>query len=230
MKTRIIGGLVLVVAALTLSATLASAAPSGYTISLTITPSAAQIGDSVTFTGTYADDGVGVPSSDVEWTRCANGTCSGGPDGSGFLTTTDSNGDYTFTSTNGLPNGPWSFETSAGTSTNATSPCREFISGASVAPATVPVDHMFLCYSKFEQDGGMVVTADAAPALIALGMWIPSAVSGNVDGGDNLGAYHLACNPDPTLKPTGQYVDQNGMVWDSTYALNSSVGVYPIVG
>jgi len=232
---RIIGSLALVVAALAFSTSLASAAVNPYTMSLTITPNVGPDGTSITISGTYADDGEGLSGFSVEWFRWSNGTCSGEPDGSGFLTTTDSSGHYSWTGTNGLTKGPWSFETVAGSEENATSPCREFISGAAAAAAApIPqVSNMYLCYSKWEQDGGMVVDAKDAAADMKSGMWAPSAVKGNLPDGpglENVGAYHLSCNPDPALKATGGYVDNNGAAWDGGYAASTGfVGVYPVV-
>jgi hypothetical protein len=93
---------------------------------------------------------------------------------------------------------------------------------------------MYLCYSKWEQDGGMVVDAKDAAADLQAGMWAPSAIKGNLPDGtnvENVGGYHLSCNPDPSLKPTGGYVDNNGELYDAGYAANNGyVGVYPVVG
>ncbi|HLI56485.1 MAG TPA: hypothetical protein VKY26_05555, partial [Actinomycetota bacterium] len=73
-------------------------------------------------------------------------------------------------------------------------------------------DSMFLCYSKWEQDGGAVFTVDQAEQLLASGWWLPTAVAGNIAGGDNLGGYHLVCNPPTGLTATGQYVDDGGNI------------------
>jgi len=87
---------------------------------------------------------------------------------------------------------------------------------ATLAPgpgAVVPqVNAEFVCYSKFEQDGGAVMPEVEAASLLADGEWSPSAVAGNVAGGDNLGAYHLECNPPVSLAPTGKYVGDGGDV------------------
>lgn len=101
---------------------------------------------------------------------------------------------------------------------------------ATLSPLGAQVDSMFVCYSKYEQDGGAVFTAAQASGLLAAGGWVPSAVSGNIAGGDNLGAYHLECNPPDGLTPTGQYVGGGGDVVDATVAANAQTGYYPIVG
>lgn len=103
---------------------------------------------------------------------------------------------------------------------------------ASLSPIAPPVvrspDSMFLCYSKFEQDGGAVFEAGQAQELLAGGYWLPSAVAGVVPGGTNLGAYHLDCNPPATLKPTAAYVGDGGDVV-SEPGTAQPPGYYPIL-
>lgn len=77
-----------------------------------------------------------------------------------------------------------------------------------------PPNHMFVCYSKYEQDGGALFTNGAGAAQIAAGGWAPVALSGNVTGGDNIGTYHLACNPPSGSTPTGAYLSDGGVVSD----------------
>lgn len=80
--------------------------------------------------------------------------------------------------------------------------------GATLPP---PPNHMFLCYSKFEQDGGQVFTNGQALALLAdpnSGFWAPFAALGTTADGPNISGYHLVCNP-TGVKPTGQYLYAN---------------------
>lgn len=99
------------------------------------------------------------------------------------------------------------------------------------AGAVIPqVDSVFLCYSTYEQDGGAVFPIDTAIGLLNAGYWVPSAIAGNVDGGTNVGGYHLQCNPPADLKATGQYVGGGGDVVDAAVATNARYGYYPIVG
>jgi hypothetical protein len=72
------------------------------------------------------------------------------------------------------------------------------------------VNHVFARYSKYEQDSGQVVDADTAQMLLDLGEWLPDALPGNVPGGDNIGSYHLACNPPAGAQPTGLYLGDGG--------------------
>jgi hypothetical protein len=85
------------------------------------------------------------------------------------------------------------------------------------------VHHVYVCYSKFEQDGGEVEDVATAGALVAAGRWYPTALPGNVDGGENVGGYHLSCNPPATSAPTGQYVGIGGAVTD--YATAGSYAI-----
>lgn len=89
------------------------------------------------------------------------------------------------------------------------------------------VDAEFVCYSRYEQDGGAVVPASQAESLLAAGEWAPSAIAGNVTGADNVGAYHLECNPPASLAPTGAYVGDGGDVVDASLA---GPGYYAVVG
>jgi hypothetical protein len=88
-----------------------------------------------------------------------------------------------------------------------------------VAGAAQKVNHAFLCYSKWEEDGGQVIEADMAQALLDLGRWLPVALPGTIPGGDNIGGYHLACNPPPGAQPTGFYLGGGGdtLDWDSQF-------------
>jgi len=59
----------------------------------------------------------------------------------------------------------------------------------------MPVNnHDFLCYSTFNDVPG-VWPDEEAQALLDRGYWAPTAMTGNVDGGTNIGGYHLVCNP-----------------------------------
>jgi len=57
-------------------------------------------------------------------------------------------------------------------------------------------DHVFLCYSKFNDEPG-VWPVEQAQELMDEGYWSPAAMDGTVDGGTNIGGYHLVCNPPP---------------------------------
>jgi hypothetical protein len=89
-------------------------------------------------------------------------------------------------------------------------------------------DSVFLCYSKYERDGGAVFEAGQAAELSAGGYWSPAAVAGVVEGGTNLGTYHLECNPSATLNPTAVYVGGGGDVVSDPGSA-STLGYYRIV-
>ena len=103
------------------------------------------------------------------------------------------------------------------------------VPGGAAAPQ---VNNVFMCYSKFEQDGGAVFNVNQEDALLKTGgFWTPDAVAGNVAGGDNIGAYHLVCNPPTSLAPTSQLLDDGGdVIPASTMGVNSTDGLYPILG
>jgi hypothetical protein len=90
-------------------------------------------------------------------------------------------------------------------------------------PADTSSDGVFLCYSKFQTVPG-IWTQEAATDLLAEGYWLPVAVAGNVDGGPNLGAYHLVCNA--TGAATGKVVNENGETLDGSPA----IGYYALIG
>ena len=200
------------------------------TLTLGIAPNHVLIGQTVTLSGKYAAGGAGIPAAAVTISRYDNASCSGGPSASqGFVT--NGSGDYSFSGAVGLPNGVYSFRSVAGVTS---SPCVLLTVGVVAAVDPVPqTDHMYLCYSKWEQDGGMVVDAKDAAADMKSGLWAPSAIKGNLPDGpgvENMGAYHLSCNPDPSLKPTGGYIDNIGEQFDAAYAASTGfVGVYPVV-
>jgi hypothetical protein len=91
--------------------------------------------------------------------------------------------------------------------------------------AMIPeVEHIFLCYSKFQTDPGVWGSGTAA-LLLKTGYWLPYALPGNLDGATNLGSYHLACNLTGTQTPTGGFVDDGGGTWSADYA--AMTGLYP---
>ncbi|MGH2933523.1 MAG: hypothetical protein ACRDL2_03285 [Gaiellaceae bacterium] len=71
-----------------------------------------------------------------------------------------------------------------------------------------PENHVFLCYSKFQVDPG-AWPASQAEELINEGYWSPSAMSGNLAGGTNIGDLHLVCNP-PAATSQGPFVGSDG--------------------
>jgi hypothetical protein len=105
------------------------------------------------------------------------------------------------------------------------------LSGSGAGPAKaapIPeVNELFLCYSKFQTDPGVWDTDTAAKLLVA-GYWIPYGLAGNVDGGTNVGDYHLVCNLTGGQKTTGGFVDDGGGTWSADYA--SMPGLYPLAG
>lgn len=101
-----------------------------------------------------------------------------------------------------------------------------------------PVSHnyAFLCYSKFQVDPG-AWPAEQAPDLMNDGYWSPSALSGTVTGGTNVGGFHLVCNPPAADLPfasngsdavPASYVGAGGEIVGS--AAEGLPGYYPYFG
>jgi len=101
---------------------------------------------------------------------------------------------------------------------------KEFIGPFPASVSARDPDHVFLCYSKFEHDGGEAIATAQAPLLLTAGRWIPSAVAGNVAGGENHGDFHLDCNPPSAMAPTGAWLGDGGDVVEG-----QRDGYYPIV-
>ena len=94
-------------------------------------------------------------------------------------------------------------------------------------------DHVFLCYSKFNDEPGVWPVEQAAD-LIDEGYWSPAAMDGTVAGGTNIGAYHLVCNPPSVNGKLGvtpsidTYVGGAGEVVGN--AADGLPGYYPYLG
>jgi len=98
-------------------------------------------------------------------------------------------------------------------------------------------DHAYLCYSV----GGDPYVAltqpfNQAQTLMDDGYWTPSALPGNVDGGTNIGGYHLVCAEPRRFGPGNAqfattYVDHNGQPLSFSSASHTGfIGVYPLSG
>jgi hypothetical protein len=98
---------------------------------------------------------------------------------------------------------------------------------AGACPASAPENHVFLCYSKYEVDPGVWPVGEAQE-LLSDGYWEPSAMSGTVSGGTNVGAFHLVCNPPASTASNDSYVGGDGAVMGSEAA--DLPGYYPFVG
>jgi hypothetical protein len=94
-----------------------------------------------------------------------------------------------------------------------------------VAGASSP-QSVFLCYSSFQTIPGVWTLADAA-TLVSLGYTEAEAVAGNVDGGINVGDYHLVCNASGA--DTGFAVGDNGDLYGPDYGpANEELGFYAL--
>jgi hypothetical protein len=103
--------------------------------------------------------------------------------------------------------------------------------GACKSATPPPPGNVFLCYSSTQTNPGVWPVTQAA-ALMAAGYWSPYAVAGNVDGGTNVGGFHLSCN-----LVSGQAVTQGSVTTDgspagadATDAVKGVPGWYPLAG
>jgi hypothetical protein len=94
-------------------------------------------------------------------------------------------------------------------------------------PPTRGPNNVFLCWSPDQWSNPGVWPETAADGLIAQGYFSPLAVPGNVDGGTNIGAYHLWCRS--SLTKTGLFLGADGGIYDADVA-GTNPGYYPIVG
>jgi hypothetical protein len=95
-------------------------------------------------------------------------------------------------------------------------------------PYVAPENHAFLCYSKYQVDPGVWPVGQARQLLAEGDYWEPSAMSGVVPGGTNVGAFHLVCNPPASGTSTGSYIAADGAVAGSDAA--GQPGYYPFLG
>lgn len=92
--------------------------------------------------------------------------------------------------------------------------------GGATADSHDGTQSVFACYSRF---GVETLPAVVARDRLDDGWWSPVALLGDVAGGDNLGGFHLVCNPSPIRHATGRGVDGSG----DTYT--AATGLYAIV-
>jgi hypothetical protein len=93
----------------------------------------------------------------------------------------------------------------------------------------------YLCYSKFQVDPGfwprddeMPRVNDSATDMMAQGYWSPYAET-SIPTGTKVGSYYLDCNLPSTMKPTGDFVLQDGglLVHPTDTWMATHPGYYP---
>jgi hypothetical protein len=151
--------------------------------------------------------------------------------------TTDANGGYReVVSTTVADLGHWSFQAlfyDRQHRLKASSACANVaVVNQPVSETPRPEDEAFLCYSVYESDPAVFPVSTASTLLSGQGYWSPYAVPGNVAGGTNIGAYHLACNltsgqsvADTTLGAAGELYAA-----DSKQELQDVPGHYAVIG
>jgi hypothetical protein len=96
----------------------------------------------------------------------------------------------------------------------------------------------YLCYSKFQVDPGfwpaddeMPRVNDSATDVMAAGYWSPYAET-SIPTETKIGSYYLLCNLPSTMKPTGDFVLQDGglLVHPTDTWMATHPGYYPAAG
>lgn len=213
-------------------ATMAIETPANWSITLGVAPEIVHTPAAVTWTGTLLHNGEPAASTDVD-IRVYSGSVCEGDTLTTWPVTTDENGNFTYVEPNWVDDGFPAFSFIAVLHGNdaVRSDCVAMSVNTGVKPviptAVVPqVNSVFLCYSAFQVEPGVWPLSEAQK-LYALGYWQPYAVPGNVEGGTNIGAYHLVCN-----LATGQSVG-TGLVGGGGHVYGPGavhdLGAYPIV-
>jgi hypothetical protein len=186
-------------------------------------------GQTTTISGTVTLGGVPQPSTAVTFDIYNDSSCTSLLGSIGL--TTDSSGNYTVFSSASSGTLPFTLYFQA-SSFGALSTCLA-VTWVESLPVTAPQENnTFLCYSKFEQDSGMVVPTDLVQQFLDGGYWKPFAIKGTApsDAYTTAGSYYLACNPPASLKPIGVGVDLDGLAAYDMSVYGDAATVFPIVG
>ena len=96
-------------------------------------------------------------------------------------------------------------------------------------PVAPVLPSSYLCWNR-EMVNPVVYMDREADTMWTLGAYLePKAILGNVEGGTNIGAYHLVCNAPSTLRPTGEAVGGSGEVYSQS-VLNAYHVDHPVNG
>ena len=190
-------------------------------------------GGTVMYSGAYTDNGDPVSGSSVSLTVYGGYMCTGSPVfGPTSYFTTDSGGLFSALS-GATSTGQYSAQVNVGsTESNCVNVGVGKVTPPPAASVTLPPqeNNVFLCYSAFQTTPG-VWNVKEAPGLIAQGYWHPYAVAGNVEGGTNIGTYHLTCNLATGQAAGQQFAALDGYLTgiDQFTGVSGVIGWYPVV-
>jgi hypothetical protein len=226
----------------------ASAGKSTFGYHLTLTPSAATLttGETVGLSGDFTGWFNGYRHVTVS--MYDNATCTG-PAVDDWTVTTNSHGNYSVDPVTIDEAGVYGFKamvTGFGFGYGTASGCASVTVTAPEEPVTPPVEpaapdngsSSYLCWNH-EMVNPVAYFDSVADEMWMTGNYFePQAVLGNVDGGTNIGAYHLVCNAVSTLSPTGWGLGGSGEVYapaimDAYHAIHSNfndLNLYHIFG
>lgn len=202
-------------AALVLTAATASANHPTYTLSLTATPSTLVAGDVLGLSGTLGamPNAAPVAGYDVAISVYDEETCSAEPYVFDETLTTADDGSYGG-DVYGMPAGTYYFQASVELGdAYVVSPCVPVtVTPVQVVPSDT-IASSFLCWNH-DMVNPVAYIDKVADQMWQTGNYFePQAILGNVEGGTNIGAYHLVCNAPSTMKPTGSGLGSSGEVY-----------------
>ncbi len=207
--------LLLLVAAVCVLAALVAVGAKGstepaYGVTLAVPPVTA-IGETMTLSGTLTGDAVG--ATDIWLVGFDNVQCTE-TESTDFVyeSSTVSGSSFSFPlvsddNTVAVVAGVWMDEELVATSECVPTP---FVAAEPPKPGS-----SFLCWNR-EMTNPVVYTDPVADTMWATGRYFePQAILGTVEGGTNIGAYHLVCNAPSTMKATGEGLGGSGEVYSA---------------
>jgi len=217
------------VAAFAAFAAVAASGNGGGSVTLTAEPATTAPGHAMTVSGVLTLDGIqSVEGRDVELYAYDNAQCAPAePNWVAGLATdedasqwpTDADGRYSYVITSDAPGTYWlqavAYPSLKSWDVLATSDCVPVT--FAVAPPVEPPKpaSSFLCWNRWMTDP-VAYEDRVADEMWATGNYLePQAILGSVEGGTNLGAYHLVCNAPSTMKPTGEGLGGSGEVYST---------------
>lgn len=221
---RLLGVLAGLAALVAVMAVSAAATPGAPDITLTATPAAITTSGTVTLSGVYTPaEGASAVGEYVYLAQY--------DDEAGSWTTTiydreaqTTDGGVYSATLSGLPVGTYWYRAEM-ENVDAVSPMVEVtVTAEPVTPEPVPVTpaipsdeaaSSYLCWNQTMVDPVEYIDKVADTMWLSGNYFEPQAVLGNVEGGTNIGAYHLVCNMAGTLKETDQSVGGSGEVYDA---------------
>lgn len=176
-------------------------------LALSVSPTSPAPGDKVTLRAHASISSVKQPGIVVTFT-----VTSGPNAGVTGTATTDANGDATFSYT-GSSAGTDTVTASATLADTAVSEAAQVVWVGAAVVAYYEPPSTYLCWNR-EMVNPVAYLDSTADEMWTTGRYIePQAILGNVEGGTNIGAYHLVCNAPSTMSMTDLAIGGSGEVY-----------------